>query len=289
MCLRAYIQSSLAGRLFLLLARDGSFGVCCAGSASVLDFSRERKACDRFVGWWKESKISVILEYYQRLACAYIRGKLGPARASDTALRRLFDRPLDVLSEEEMQALIRLGLEAGLRLHRFKRTMALARVQKVLGILKGLQPANLLDIGSGRGVFLWPLLDAFPALPVTTVDLLDYRVADIQTVQAGGIERLSAYQMDVTALGFDDRSFDVVTMLEVLEHIPATEKAMAEVCRVARRCLIVSVPSRPDDNPEHLHLFTEQRLRVLLAAHGVRQVNASYVLNHIVMVATVGT
>jgi ubiquinone/menaquinone biosynthesis C-methylase UbiE len=236
----------------------------------------------------KKSKMSVIPEYYQRLTCAYIRGKLGPARASDEALKWLFGRPLDALSEEEMESLIRLGLEAGLRLHRFKRTMALARVQKVLGILKGLQPASLLDIGSGRGAFLWPLLDAFPGLPVTTVDLLDYRVADIQAVQAGGIERLSASQMDVTALEFGDRSFDVVTLLEVLEHIPAAEKALAEVCRVARRCVILSVPSRPDDNPEHLHLFTEQRLRVLLASQGVRQVNASYVLNHLVMVATVG-
>ena len=167
--------------------------------------------------------------------------------------------------------------------------MALVRVQKVLGILKGLQPTSLLDIGSGRGAFLWPLLDAFPDLPVTTVDLLDYRVADIQAVQAGGIERLSASQMDVIELGFADRSFEVVTMLEVLEHIPAIEKALAEVCRVARRCLILSVPSRPDDNPEHLHLFTEQRLRALLAAQGVCQVNASYVLNHLVLVATVGT
>jgi len=237
----------------------------------------------------KKSKMSVIPEYYQRLACAYIRGKLGPGIAGDEASRGLFDCPLDALSQEEMQALIRLGVEAGLRLHRFKRTMALARVQKVLGILKGLHPASLLDIGSGRGAFLWPLLDAFPALPVTMLDLLDYRVADIQAVQAGGIERLSASQMDVTALGFADRSFDVVTMLEVLEHIPAAEKALAEVCRVARRCLIVSVPSRPDDNPEHLHLFSEQRLRALLASQGVRQVNASYVLNHIVMVATVGT
>jgi ubiquinone/menaquinone biosynthesis C-methylase UbiE len=111
-------------------------------------------------------------------------------------------------------------------------------------------------------------------------------VADIQAVHDGGIPLLSASKQDVTTLTFADRSFDVVTMLEVLEHIPNTEEALAEVCRVARRCVIFSVPSKADDNPEHIHLFTEQRLRALLASRGVRQVNVSYVLNHMLVVAT---
>ncbi len=225
-------------------------------------------------------------DYYQQFACAYIRGKLGQAPSS--AYQPLFSQPLEALSSEEVQTLLRLGASQGLRLHRFKRTMGLARVRKVLGMLKGFQPANLLDIGSGRGAFLWPLLDAFPVLPVTAIDLLDYRVADLQAVRAGGVDRLSAYRMDATALAFADRSFDGVTMLEVLEHIPHPEKALAEVCRVAQRFVILSVPSKADDNPEHIHLFTEQRLRALLAAQGVRQVNVSYVLNHLLAVAMVG-
>jgi 2-polyprenyl-3-methyl-5-hydroxy-6-metoxy-1,4-benzoquinol methylase len=84
-----------------------------------------------------------------------------------------------------LQALIQLGIARDLRLHKFKRTMNLARVRKVLGILRGLQPSDMLDIGSGRGAFLWPLLDAFPGLPVTAVDLLDRRVADIEAVRRG--------------------------------------------------------------------------------------------------------
>src|SRR5262249_61598016 len=57
--------------------------------------------------------------------------------------------------------LFRRGLEAGLRLHHFKRTAGLPRVRKVLGILRGLATTEVLDLGSGRGVFLWPLLDTF--------------------------------------------------------------------------------------------------------------------------------
>src|SRR4051794_22333811 len=88
------------------------------------------------------------------------------------------------------EELVRLGLRAGLRLHRFKRTADLPRVRKVLGILRGLGPEAVLDVGSGRGVFLWPLLDAFPWLPVTAIDHSAHRVAHLRAVADGGVSRL---------------------------------------------------------------------------------------------------
>ncbi len=50
------------------------------------------------------------------------------------------------------------------------------------------------------------LLDAFPWLPVTALDTLDYRVADIRAVHAGGVTTLAAIHGDATRLPFDDRS-----------------------------------------------------------------------------------
>src|SRR5438093_12404207 len=88
------------------------------------------------------------------------------------------------------EGLVQLGLRAGLRLHRFKRTADLPRVRKVLGILRGLGPENLLDVGSGRGGFLWPLLDAFPWVPVTAIDRSAYRAGPLGAVAAGGHSRL---------------------------------------------------------------------------------------------------
>jgi ubiquinone/menaquinone biosynthesis C-methylase UbiE len=225
--------------------------------------------------------------YYSRLAAAFVRGKLMHTPLHERH-QSLFARPLHSLTDEQAEQLIQLGLSQGLRLHRFKRTMDLARVKQALGVLKGLQPENLLDIGSGRGTFLWPLLAEFPDLPITSVDVLEYRVADMQAVHDGGVAQLTALNMDVTALTVPDHSFDVVTMLEVLEHIPDTTKALAEVCRVARRALICSVPSKADDNPEHIHLFDERTLRMLLAEHGALHVNVSYVLNHMILVAKMG-
>lgn len=196
-------------------------------------------------------------------------------------------RPLDALREEDLLALVRLGHERGLRLHRFKRTMGLPRVARVLGALKGIGPSDLLDIGSGRGAFLWPLLDAFPWLPVTALDRLDYRVADIQTVRDGGVESLTPARGDITALAFDDASFDVVTLLEVLEHVPDTVRALAEVCRVARRFIVLSVPSQPDENPEHIHLFSAALLEPLLRTAGAARVTFDYTPGHIIAVAKV--
>src|ERR687894_3302325 len=107
--------------------------------------------------------------YYVGLAAAFVRGHLGE---------------LDPRSPEE---LLRAGLAAGLRLHKFKRNAALPRVAKVLGILRGLAPASLLDVGSGRGAFLWPLLDTFPALPVLAIDRDPRRTADLGALRAGGV------------------------------------------------------------------------------------------------------
>jgi 2-polyprenyl-3-methyl-5-hydroxy-6-metoxy-1,4-benzoquinol methylase len=205
--------------------------------------------------------------YYLDFAAALVR-----ARRPDAAHR-------------PPEELVRLGLDAGLPLHRFKRTAGLPRVRRVLGILRALAPATLLDVGSGRGAFLWPLLDAFPELRVTAADRAAQRVADIQAVAAGGVPRLAGAVMDAARLDLADKSVDGVTVLEVLEHLEWPEKAVAEAVRVARRFVIVSVPSKPDDNPGHIHLFNKESLQALFTPAGVGRLRVDFVLNHVVALA----
>jgi SAM-dependent methyltransferase len=233
-----------------------------------------------------DAQLEVERDYYWRLAAAFVRGRLlGDTEGLDAASLELLTAPIDALADEQCRALVQLGLARGLRLHRFKRTAPLPRVAKILGMLKGLQPAELLDIGSGRGAFLWPLLDAFPHLPVTALDLLEYRVDSIRAVAAGGVATLAPAHGDATALPFAAGAFDTVVMLEVLEHIPDTGRALAEVLRVARRFLVLSVPSKPDNNPEHIHLFDAAQLEALLLRHGAERVTCEYVPGHIVALA----
>jgi 2-polyprenyl-3-methyl-5-hydroxy-6-metoxy-1,4-benzoquinol methylase len=225
---------------------------------------------------------------FERLAAAYVRGALR-AELETPGGAALLTAPLADLADTELAALIQIGRERGLRLHRFKRTMGLPRVHAVLGILHGITPTELLDIGSGRGAFLWPLLDALPWLPVTAVDVLDHRVIDMERVSAGGITMLTAARADATNLSFAAGSFDVVTMLEVLEHIPDTAVALRSALRVARRFAILSVPSRPDGNPGHIHLFSAARLAALLYEYGAARVTIEQVPGHLIAVAKVGS
>lgn len=227
--------------------------------------------------------MSLADQYYLKFAAAFVRGRALQGLDLDLP-ESLRATRLEELSGDQLVELFELGREAGLKLHKFKRTMGLARVQRVFGVLHSLAHQNQLDIGSGRGVFLWPLLDEFPWLPVTAVDHSPQRSADLQAVQLGGVAQLTPHQMDATNLEFEDGQFEVVTILEVLEHIPQVELAVAEVARVARRFVVLSVPSHEDDNPEHIHLLSQDRLRELFAAVGHHRVNFDYVPGHLIAV-----
>ncbi len=222
--------------------------------------------------------------YYIPLAAAFVRGRQLQGAALGLP-GSLLHADLDLLSDHDLQAILRQGAEAGLRLHKFKRTGRLPRVGRVLGILRALAPMRLLDIGSGRGTFLWPLLDAFPLLDVSAVDRNPSRVRDLQAVHLGGVARLTASEMDATHLDFDHDAFELVTMLEVLEHISDAPAAVAESVRVASRFVIASVPSKADNNPEHLHLFDQATLQSMFLRAGAQRVSFEHVLGHLIAVA----
>lgn len=176
-----------------------------------------------------------------------------------------------------------------LKRHYFKVKEDLPRVQVVLSFLQGIVPAgqctSLLDVGSGRGVFLFPLLREFPQLDVTSVDILPHRIELLDCIAEGGISNLHPLLVDICHCDLPDKSFDVVTMLEVLEHIPDTESAVKAAVRLARNYIIVSVPSKPDDNPEHIHLFSNDDLQNHFLNAGCSKVKFMSVTNHRIMVA----
>jgi ubiquinone/menaquinone biosynthesis C-methylase UbiE len=207
--------------------------------------------------------------HYVAVAAAYVRGVVGDSRLDDAAA-------------------IARGERDGLRLHRFKRMNQLSRIRAVLGALRGFAATSVVDFGSGRGAFVWPVLDALPELTLTATDLLDHRARLFADVRRGGIVTLHAIRCDATALPLADGAADCVTALEVLEHMPndGPERAAREAMRVARAAVIATVPSHEDDNPEHVHLFDGDRLAAMFRAAGARRVAIDHVLNHIVAVAT---
>jgi ubiquinone/menaquinone biosynthesis C-methylase UbiE len=93
--------------------------------------------------------------------------------------------------------------------------------------------------------------------------------------------------MDATRIDRENNSVDVVTALEVLEHITESHKAASEAVRVARRFVVATVPSKDDDNPEHIHLFDKRSLEDLFLSARASSVKIDFVLNHMIAVARV--
>ena len=124
-------------------------------------------------------------------------------------------------------------------------------------------------------------------MKVTSLDLLEKRVTFLNELAAGGYSQLTAHLSDICNQPFPEDSFDVVTLLEVLEHIPEVSKAIAAAVKMAKRYVVLSVPSKPDDNPEHIHLLTKDILTELFQQAGCTKLHFSGVNGHLIMVATV--
>ncbi|MBQ7785513.1 MAG: class I SAM-dependent methyltransferase [Clostridia bacterium] len=225
--------------------------------------------------------------YMLRLAAAYYRGRA--IRTGMPALEEtLMNPPLDALRADQLERIAALGCAAEDKLYYFKRTHEeMARVKRVMGFLRSVAFDSLLDVGSGRGVFLLPFLEQFPWVGVTSLDVLPHRVQFMSDLHAGGVDMLSAFQADICSADIPDRSADIVTMLEVLEHIEQVDKAIERAVRIARRHVVVSVPSKEDDNPEHIHLLTKPVLTALFERAGCTRLRFDGVNGHLIMVATI--
>lgn len=221
--------------------------------------------------------------YESKLAAAYVRG----AAMEKKALLRgeLTEKPLDDLGEAELAEILRAGEAAGLRMYHFKKKELLPRVKAVMGFLKGVQPESLLDVGSGRGVFLFPFLMEFPWARVTSADILPHRVRMLQAISKGGMGNLTAVEKNICRWEDGENQFDVVTLLEVLEHIPDVQTAVCNAVRLAKRYVAVTVPSQPDDNQEHIHLLTKDILTQLFVNAGCTKLQFGGVPGHLVLIA----
>lgn len=219
-------------------------------------------------------------------AAAYVRG-IAHLSGNPALPAELAQIPLGVLTNSELSRIIDVGIQSGMKMYLFKKKDALPRVSAVISFLRGIQPQTLLDVGSGRGAFLLPFLMDFPDVPVTSIDLLQHRVEMFQAMSIGGMDQLTAFQQDICTWDAADNSFDVVTLLEVLEHIQQVEKAVEAAVRLARRYVVVTVPSKPDNNPEHIHLLDKKKLTRLFAAAGCKKMKFGGVNGHLMAVASV--
>lgn len=125
-------------------------------------------------------------------------------------------------------------------------------------------------------------------MSATSADILEHRVDFLQKLSQGGVGRLTAVTANIFGQPFPDNSFDVVTLLEVLEHIPEVDRAVRAAVNMARKFVLVSVPNQPDNNPEHIHLLTKDKLTELFGAAGCKRLSFDGVNGHLIMIAALG-
>ena len=143
-------------------------------------------------------------------------------------------------------------------------------------------PESVLDVGCGEGVLTEQWATALGDGRVVGTDLDDPKLRAEWATRRRPNLRFEA--MPVESLSFGDDAFDLVAATEVLEHVDHPEAAVAEMARVARRWLLVSVPHEPlwralnmargaylrdlGNTPGHLNHWTRAAFVAMLGAHG---------------------
>jgi ubiquinone/menaquinone biosynthesis C-methylase UbiE len=104
-------------------------------------------------------------------------------------------------------------------------------------------PESVLDVGCGEGVLTYKWAQLLCDRRIVGIDLADPKLeVEWATRRRPNLEYLA---MRAENLPFDDGEFDLASAIEVLEHVPDPEHTLAEMARVARGHLLVSVPREP--------------------------------------------
>lgn len=114
--------------------------------------------------------------------------------------------------------------------------------QGVRELVASLAPTSALEVGCGEGYSTAALRETLPE--GVTLDASDVETRLVRLAQQRN-PTVAVTQESIYALQRASRSFDLVFVLEVLEHLDRPAEALAEALRVANRWVVASVPREP--------------------------------------------
>jgi len=150
-----------------------------------------------------------------------------------------------------------------------------SRIQELLEIQA---PKQVLEVGCGEGYLIADVFSKCKSIESISACDLESRqlLPEVHSL-------CQFYQCSVYDMPFADASFDLVCCLEVLEHLENPATALAEICRVAKDQVLISVPREPlwrilnvcrgkywhqfGNTPGHIQHFSKKSLLQLLGKY----------------------
>lgn len=140
-------------------------------------------------------------------------------------------------------------------------------IKSILNVLKDYSFSNFIDIGGAEG---WT---AYIVRKLFNVKIASTDLSESVCKIAKNIFNLEAIACDIHNLPFSDDEFDAVVCSETIEHVTDYKKAVAELLRITKNVLIITVPH---ETPEmvaetirkkiphgHIHYFDIHTLNYL--------------------------
>ena len=156
----------------------------------------------------------------------------------------------------------------------------------LISIIKPTKVEKILDVGCGEGFVLVTLArnkigKSYEGIDNSKTALkLGKKMYPNLNLELGSIYELP----------YKDNSFDLLICTEVLEHLSEPEKALAELRRVTKKYLAISVPNEPffimanllrgkylrhfGNHPEHINHWTNPGFKSLLRKNGFKIVSS---------------
>jgi 2-polyprenyl-3-methyl-5-hydroxy-6-metoxy-1,4-benzoquinol methylase len=151
-----------------------------------------------------------------------------------------------------------------------------------LELLRSWPGASVVDVGGGHGQLTGPLVEA--GYDVTVFGSRDVCRERVRAWVESGRARFASG--DLLQMPFSDRSFDIALSYRLLPHVTRWTQLVAELCRVARRAVVVDYPTTRsvnavsgaffglkkgvEGNTRPFAVFRDAEIERAFAAHGFR-------------------
>jgi ubiquinone/menaquinone biosynthesis C-methylase UbiE len=97
------------------------------------------------------------------------------------------------------------------------------------------QESRILDVGTGKGHLALAIAQSGKSCTSIDISTEEQYIARLNALYFHVDEKIDFQQQDITALGFQDESFDAVLSVTALHHIKDTQPALEEILRVTKK------------------------------------------------------